>query len=87
MAAWFFWLLQPERRVRRPRGPLPAKATWIEHIPETMLERVVVPTGNLIMQVSTAARRLQHGRLQSYILYLVAGLVVLGIIVLLGGTP
>ena len=33
----------------------------------------------------TAVRRLQHGRLQAYILYLVAGLAALGGLVLLGG--
>lgn len=87
VADWFFWLLQPERRVRRPRGPLPAKASWIERVPETVLERVIVPASVLVMRVSTAVRRLQHGRLQAYILYLVAGLIGLGIIVFLGGTP
>jgi hydrogenase-4 component B len=40
-----------------------------------------------IMQVSTATRRLQHGRLQFYILYVVAGLIAIGAVVLLGGAP
>jgi len=31
--------------------------------------------------------RLQHGRLQFYILYVLAGLVALGFLVLLGGAP
>jgi hydrogenase-4 component B len=37
------------------------------------------------MQVSTAVRRLQHGRLQFYILYVLAGLIALGVLVMLGG--
>ncbi len=37
------------------------------------------------MQSSTAMRRLQHGRLQFYILYVLAGLIVLGVLVVLGG--
>ena len=43
------------------------------------------PVGAAIMRVSTAVRRLQHGRLQFYILYVVAGLMALGVLVLLGG--
>jgi len=84
-SGWFAWLLQPERKLRRPRGPLPATASRIERVPETVLERVLTPLGDAVMQVSAAVRRLQHGRLQAYILYVVAGLVAVGILVLLGG--
>jgi hypothetical protein len=37
------------------------------------------------MQVSTLVRQLQHGRLQFYILYVLAGLIVLGVLVMMGG--
>jgi hydrogenase-4 component B len=87
VAGWFHWLLRPDRKVRRPRGLMPAGASRIEHFPETVLERVIVPAGNAIMRVSASARRLQDGRLQAYILYLVGGLVVLALVVLLGGNP
>jgi len=86
-AGWFFWLLQPERTSRRPRGAMPGHASRIERIPETVLERVIVPVSNVVMRGSTAVRRLQHGRLQAYILYLVVGLIALGIFVLIGGSP
>jgi hydrogenase-4 component B len=86
-AGWFFWILQPERSLRRPRGPLPTEASRMERIPETVLERVITPVGTGVMYVSTAVRRLQHGRLQSYILYLLVGLVALGTVVFLGGKP
>jgi len=49
------------------------------------LERIIVPVSVAIMRVSTAVRRLQHGHLQFYILYVVAGLMALGVLVLLGG--
>jgi hydrogenase-4 component B len=87
VAGWFYWLLRPHRKFRRPRGLMPTSASRIEHIPETVLERVIVPAGNAIMQVSASARRLQHGRLQDYILYMVVGLIVLAIVVFLGGNP
>ena len=70
--------------MRRPRGHFPAKAICLEHIPETVLERIIGPISVTIIQVSTSVRRLQHGRLQFYILYVVAGLFALGAVVLLG---
>jgi hydrogenase-4 component B len=84
-AGWFTWLLQPERAVRRPRSLLPASASRFERVPETMLERVLTPAAALILRVSSGTRRLQHGRLPAYILYLVAGLLALSVFVLLGG--
>ena len=83
-AGWFARILQPERKLRRPRGYFPADAVSLERIPETVLERVVAPVGRIILRLSTMARRLQHGRLQAYILYIAAGLIALGALVLLG---
>ena len=86
-AGWFEWILRPVRKLRRPRGHFPADALRLEHVPETVLERVITPAGEIIMRVSTAVRRLQHGRLPAYILYVVAGLAALGVLVLFGSTP
>jgi hydrogenase-4 component B len=38
----------------------------------------------LVLSVSTAVRRLQHGRVQAYILYLVLGLIALAFLVVMG---
>ena len=84
---WFAWILQPERSMRRLRGVLPAGAFSQERIPETLLERVIAPMGEGVIRVSFAVRRLQHGRLQAYILYVVAGIAALGGLVLFGGKP
>ena len=84
-SGWFFWILRTERKVRGVRGPWPAEARRLERTPETVLENVLGPTGRGVLRVSTAVRRFQHGRLQSYILFVVAGLVALGIMVWLGG--
>jgi len=85
VAGWFGWILQPERKMRRPRGHFPTEAIRLERVPETVLERIIGPVSGAIMQVSTAVRRLQQGRLQFYILYVVAGLIALGVLVMLGG--
>jgi hydrogenase-4 component B len=84
-SGWFRWILLPERKVRRPRGHFPAEAIRLEHIPETVLERVIGPVSLAILQVSTVVRRLQHGRLQFYILYVLVGLIALGVLVIFGG--
>ncbi len=63
--------------------PFPDSAAFHEHTPETVLERVVEPAARGVMAVSTAVRKLQHGRLQLYILYLVIGLAALALIAFL----
>ena len=85
VAGWFGWVLQPERKMRRPRGHFPTEAIRLERVPETVLERIIGPVSAVIMQVSTSVRRLQHGRLQFYILYVLAGLLALGVLVMMGG--
>jgi hydrogenase-4 component B len=82
-SGWFAWFFRPETDQRRPRGPFPQNARWIERVPETVLERIIVPTGGAVMRLSRAARQLQHGRLQYYILYVGAGLTVLAIFVMM----
>ena len=42
--------------------PFPSKASFVEHTPETVLERVIEPFARGILGVSTVVRRLQHGR-------------------------
>jgi hydrogenase-4 component B len=84
-SGWFRWILQPERTVRRPRGHFPVAAIRLERVPETVLERLIGPISQAILQVSTVVRRLQQGRLQFYILYVVVGLITLGVFVILGG--
>ncbi|MFA6546090.1 MAG: proton-conducting transporter membrane subunit [Limisphaerales bacterium] len=82
---WFAWILRPARHEHRPEVLLPAGASFAEHTPETVLEQVVEPLGDIVLQTSTATRRLQHGRVQSYLLYLLIGLAALAALVLIGG--
>jgi hydrogenase-4 component B len=82
---WFAWILRPERHQHRPEALLPASAGFNEHTPETVLKEVVEPMGRIILRISAAARSLQRGRVQSYLLYLLLGLAVLAVLVVLGG--
>jgi hydrogenase-4 component B len=82
---WFAWILRPVQHEHRPTETFPAHASYSRHTPETVLEYAVEPAGGVVMQLSTAARRLQHGRVQAYLLYLLIGLAALAVVVLLGG--
>ena len=84
VAGWSSWLLAPVRTYRRPRGPFPETASRMEHVPDAVLVRVVDPSVAGVLRVSTMLRRLQHGRLQLYILYVLAGLVALAGVAFLG---
>jgi hydrogenase-4 component B len=85
ITSWFAWILRPERHEQKESKMFPSRASLTEHTPETVLEKIVEPFVTLVMSVSTAVRRLQHGRVQAYILYLVIGLAALAILVLIGG--
>jgi hydrogenase-4 component B len=84
IVGWFAWILQPKRHEHLPQGNFPTRASFEEHTPETVLEQVVEPASMVVMRVSTAVRRLQHGRLQFYIFYMLIGLAALALIAWLG---
>ncbi|HLP08505.1 MAG TPA: proton-conducting transporter membrane subunit [Opitutaceae bacterium] len=81
---WFDWILRPVRHEHRPEETMPAAALVESHTPETVLEWCVEPAGRVVLRVSTAVRRLQHGRMQAYVLYLVLGVAALAFLVLVG---
>ena len=84
ITGWFAWILRPQRHGHPVSGNFPARADFSEHTPETVLEKMIEPCGCVVMTISTAVRRLQHGRIQAYILYLVLGIAALAILVFLG---
>ncbi len=86
LTSWFRWVLRPEREGPSLTGLHPGVAHLHEHTPETVLERVVQPVAARVLALSTWVRQFQHGRLQSYILYLVLGLLALALLAW-GGTP
>ncbi|MFI5357393.1 MAG: proton-conducting transporter membrane subunit [Opitutales bacterium] len=87
LTEWFAWVLRPQRHGQPPAGLFPAGAEFSSHTPETVLERVVEPAGAVVLQVSAAVRRLQHGRVQAYLFYLLIGVATLAGVVLAGGRP
>jgi hydrogenase-4 component B len=83
ITAWFGWILRPIVRTDLPVTIFPARAEVETRTPETVLENVICPAGNRILRLADFVRSFQHGRVQSYLLYLCAALVVLAVAVIL----
>ena len=87
ITGWFSWILRPRRHIEAPLGIFPSRAAYEEETPETVLENVVEPVGRGALATASMLRRLQHGRLQAYILYIVVALAGLAILVFPGMVP
>jgi len=84
ITGWFAWILRPERHAEPPTGAFPMRARFDEHTPETILDRVVQPAGSIVLRAAAAARKLQHGRIQAYILYVLIGVVGVALLAVIG---
>jgi len=71
---------------RLPVEPMPSSASLVTHTPETVLRYLVEPFSHAMVRIATAARKLQHGGVQSYLLYLLIGIAGLAIVVLMAGS-
>ncbi len=87
ITGWFGWILRPRTHAQPVQGLFPATAFHEQHTPETVLEDLVEPAGSMVMRLSTAVRRLQHGRMSAYILYLLIGVAALALLAVWGGAP
>jgi len=87
ITGWFAFILQPERHEQRPVEPFPVASSRVEHTPEPVLRYLVEPVSTVVLRAATAARALQHGGVQSYLLYLLFGIAALAGVVLSGGQP
>jgi len=85
VTSWFAWILRPARHALAPEGLFPARASHAVHTPETVLEKWIAPAARVVMEISSAVRRLQHGRVQAYLFYLVVGIVLVTLAAFAGG--
>jgi hydrogenase-4 component B len=86
ITSWFAWILRPEQHVQPPAGAFRGPARFEEHTPETVLERIVEPASRGVMQAAGLARRLQHGRLQAYVLYVLIGVAGIALLAVMRGS-
>jgi hydrogenase-4 component B len=82
---WFAWILRPSHHGHAPEGVFPAHASHAVRTPETVLEKWIGPVAHGVMAISSAVRRLQHGRVQAYLFYLVVGSLLVALVALAGG--
>jgi hydrogenase-4 component B len=87
ITGWFGWILRPRRHADLLLGLFPSRASYEEETPETVLEDVVEPVSRGALAAASTLRRLQHGRLQAYILYIVVALAGLALLVFPGMMP
>ncbi len=83
----FRWVFFPRRRVLPPRGIFPRRALYRTSVPDTALERGIVPAVAWVAQLAGRARSRLLGTVQFQALLLAGGLLVLLLWLALGGTP
>lgn len=77
LIAYFAWAMPP--RVHEPHDLtlFPKSAHHLTHVPDTVLDRGILPVTVKLVGIARYARVLQSGRMQLYILYVGAALVAL----------
>jgi hydrogenase-4 component B len=73
----FSWVMRPVVHRSQRLGLFPSAAAFESHVPDTVLDRALLPALRGLQWVLAFARFVQSGRVQLYLLYLAATLVVL----------
>jgi hydrogenase-4 component B len=73
----FGWAMRPMIHAPRPFTLFPSAAAFESHVPDTVLDRALLPALRGARWVLGFARYFQHGRMQLYLLYLGVTLVAL----------
>ncbi len=77
----FLWPRDSESRVV---GPFPRNAAFAQHIPDVVLDHLLLPVAARIARLLRWSRVLQQGRIQMYVLYVLATVVILFVAAYLG---
>jgi hydrogenase-4 component B len=83
----FRWAFFPHARVLPPRGVFPRRAMYRASVPDTALERGIVPALSWLAELAGRARSRFNGAVQFQALLLVSGLVALLVWLAFGGSP
>ncbi len=73
----FQWVLQTKTDLSAPTGLFPERASLATHTPDVFRHRLFAPVFTAVGSAFVGIRRLQEGRVQVYILYVVATLLIL----------
>jgi hydrogenase-4 component B len=80
LVALFSWALRPEIHTSLARGLFPSAATFHSHVPDTVLDRAVVPLSRGGASALRWFRWVQHGNVHLYLVYILATLLVLALV-------
>ncbi|MCI0448022.1 hypothetical protein L0152_32990, partial [bacterium] len=73
----FGWALRPELHEPSEKSLFPKNASFESHVPDPILDRLLVPAISRWRNLMEYARVIQAGRIQVYIVYVVATLLIL----------
>jgi hypothetical protein len=76
LVGFFGWALRPRTHAPALRGPFPQKERFHSEVPDTVLDRLVLPASHRIARLFSWFKRLQQGSVHAYLLYILITLVV-----------
>jgi hydrogenase-4 component B len=80
LVGFFSWALRPEVHSASVRGLFPAAAEFRSHVPDTVLDRAVVPLSRGGARALRWFRWVQHGNVHLYLVYILATVLVLALV-------
>jgi hydrogenase-4 component B len=80
LVGFFSWALRPEIHATSVRGMFPPAAEFHSHVPDTVLDRAVVPLSRGGASTLRWFRWVQHGNVHLYLVYILATVLVLALV-------
>jgi hydrogenase-4 component B len=80
LVGFFSWALRPSVHAGAPAGLFPAATRFETHVPDTVLERAILPLSRGGARALRWFRWVQHGNVHLYLVYVVATLIVLWLV-------
>ncbi len=77
LVAFFAWAMPPVVHAPQRLPLFPTEASLETHVPDTVLDRLLIPLSGRIRRTLMVARHIQSGRMHAYLLYIGATLLVL----------
>lgn len=71
------WALRPTAQSPKLSGPFPAPAVFHSHVPDTVLDRALLPSFALTGRLLARLRPIHHGNVHLYLLYVLGAVVAL----------
>jgi hydrogenase-4 component B len=77
LVTFFSWALRPLVHAGAPAGLFPGATKFETHVPDTVLDRAILPLSRAGARTLRWFRWMQHGNVHLYLVYVVAALIVL----------